>query len=213
MPKKSGLIDLQMITGKILALIVYLCVVSGTTFSAVQGPVAFDILGYDTKLKVVFFTRTDWGNCDCETDLYTYFPDKDSMAITYNWSKRIEFAKNKSSIIKKKGFAQLVKLNPISNPNQSICKFTWLPRENEFGLISPANADKFPFQLEIGKAVYQFVQCFSNSINPRIKQFRISDNSSFILITYKGDCTHGNTRDILILCRKTNGVQLSQEIN
>jgi hypothetical protein len=213
MQKKSRLMNIPMFTTKLLFLTVFFCSGIKPVFSAVHGPVAFEILGYDSKLKVVFFTRTDWGSCDCETDLYSYYPDRDSMAITYSWCKRNEFAKDKSSVIKKKGFAQLVKLNPISNPNQSIYKFTWLPRENEFGIISPSNADKFPFQLEIGKVVYQFVQCFSNSINPRIKQFRISENSSFVLMTFKGDCTQGNTRDVLIICTKTNGLLLSREVN
>jgi len=163
-------------------------------------------------LKVLFFTRTDWGHCDCETDLYKYYPEKDSMEIIYSWSKRSEYARDKIGVIKQNGLKQLTKIAPLQGPIHPLYSFTWLSKEYEYGSAHNSTVENFPFQIEIGKTNFQYVQCLSKSINPRIKQYRIGENTNFILVTYKGDCSQGGMQDVLIICRKTNGILVSREV-
>jgi len=200
----------------LLNIILFLIVVFFTgiekTYSATKGPIAIDILGYDFNSKIVFFTRTDWSDCNCETDLYKYHINADSIEIITSWCKRGDYARDKATIIKGKGLGLLTKLTPLSNSNHSVYLFAWLPKEKEFSSSFNTNVENYPFQLEIGKTIYQYVQCFSKSINPRIKHYRIGENTGFILVTYKGDCNVGNTQDVLIIYRKTTNKLVSREV-
>lgn len=174
---------------------------SSSVFAA-KDPIVFELLGFDPRNGIVYLTRTDWGKCNCETELYKFYIKNDSMEIISGWCNREEYAKEKASVLKKRGLHQLSKLYPLPNTGLSICKFSWLPRENEFGLIPPEMKDKYPFQLDILKNKYTYIQCYSNAVNPRIKQFRISNNSNFIFMTFKEDCELGTTTDVLIICTK-----------
>jgi hypothetical protein len=178
-----------------------------TSFYSPKGPLAYDIIGYDPSARIVYIARTNWGDCDCETDLYKYYVQRDSFEVIYSWSKRNEYSRKKAEILKAERLSNLVKPSALLSTTKNFHTFRWLPLQKE-----KETGDIFDFEIGIGSQIYRYQQCFSNSTNPRIKHFRITQEVGLILITYKGDCPQGNPTDVLILCRKTDNRWESREI-
>ena len=86
---------------KLFTCTVLFCFNCLTGFSAVTGPVIIDIPGFDSVTKSVFFARTAWGECNGQTELYTYRIDTDSFEIISDWCSRTESAKNRNEMQKK----------------------------------------------------------------------------------------------------------------
>jgi len=69
-------------------LIVILIFSKSNAYSTVLGPIIIDIIGYDSITNTIYFARTNWADCDCETDLFKYNISNDSIEIISSWAKR-----------------------------------------------------------------------------------------------------------------------------
>jgi hypothetical protein len=180
-------------------------------YSTVLGPIEIEILGYDNEAQKLFFTRTDWADCDCETDLYIYHISNDSLEVISNWARRFDFRMTKNKVIVEKKLNYLTPLS-ITPLTDTIYSFTWLPKIPYFSRVINAKTNDCPFQIQIGDRKYSYKQCFNQKDKPLIKGFTINDFCGVLLIKYQGDCIEGNTRDILIFYKRDKDKIVSREL-
>ena len=176
-----------------------------------MGPVIIDIIGFDSQKNAIFFTRTDWSECDCPTELYTYRFDIDSIEINLNWCSRNEYRRNRDEILKNRGLGNLVRLDTTIIPEFVL--FNWEPEVKYFSKVLLAETVSYPFKLSILGQDYNYYQCSKNSGDPKIINLEIDKESGLILIKYKGDCFEGNWRDSLIFYSKKNGKTISKKLS
>ena len=180
-------------------------------YSTVMGPINIEIIGYDSKMQKLYFTKTDWDECDCETDLYVYHIANDSLAVISKWADRYVFQKDKNKVIAEKKLNYLTPVS-ITSSTDTIYSFTWLPKIPYFSRVINAKTYDCPFQIQIGDRKYSYKQCFNQKDGPLIKGFTINDFCGVLLIKYLGDCIEGNTRDILIFYKRDKDKIVSREL-
>lgn len=195
---------------KIFTFTVLFCFNYLTGFSTVMGPVKIDILGFDTHTNSIFFTRTDWAECDCQTELYTYRIDTDSLEIISDWSPRIDYSRNKKEIIKNKGFANLAQ--PDTSVLPEFVLFKWEPEVKYYSKVIQAETVGYPFILSIFGQDYKYYQCSKNNGEPKIVNLRIDKDSGLIFVRFQGDCLEGNWKDSLIYYSFKNGKKFSKKL-
>ena len=181
-----------------------------TGSSTVMGPVKIDILGFDKHSNTIFFTRTDWAECDCQTELYIYRIDTDSLEIISDWSPRIEYSKNKNEIIKNKGFASLAQPDTLALPDFVV--FNWEPEVKYYSKVILSETVSCPFKLSIFGQDYRYYQCSKKSGEPKIVNLRIDKDSGLIFIKFQGDCFEGNWEDSLIYYSLKDGKSYSKKL-
>jgi hypothetical protein len=172
-------------------------------FSTVMGPIKIDILGFDEAENTLYFTRTDWGECDCQTDLYIYKIDNESTEIISDWSSRTDYSRNRDEIIINKGYSDLVQLDTIILPD--FISFKWGPEVKYYSKINLDETISLPFIITVFGAGYNYYQCSKKSGEPKIINLKIDEDSGVILIQFQGDCFEGNWRDSLIYYSKKSG--------
>ena len=195
---------------KLLTLVSLCCLFFLTGHSTVMGPVKVDIIGFDCHSNSIFFTRTDWSECDCPTELYTYRIDIDSLEINSNWSSRNEYRKNRDEIIKNKGLGDLSRLDTTITPEFIL--FSWEPEVKYYSKVLIAETVSCPFKLSILGQDYKYYQCSKKSGEPEIINLEIDKESGLILIKYQGDCFEGNWKDSLIFYSRKNGKTISKKL-
>ncbi|QGY46043.1 hypothetical protein GM418_20940 [Maribellus comscasis] len=165
-------------------------------FSTVLGPVKIDIIGFDTNTNSIFFTRTDWAECDCKTELFIYKIDSNSIEKDLNWSSRYDFEKNREEVIRKKGFAYLS--HPDTTALPGFISLKWEPEIKYISKASQRETTGLPFKISIFGREYKYYQCSKESGAPQITNFEINKDSGLLLITFQGDCFEGYWIDSLI---------------
>ena len=178
--------------------------------STVMGPVVIEFIGYDTNKNVVYLTQTDWGECDCETDLYIYHINQDSIEIIENWSSRNNYRLRYQEVLKEKRLENLSLIDTAST-NTIEYFFRWLPKTDFYSPVMMKDTVNCPFLIQINNVNYKFIQCYSQKEKPKIKEYSINKSIGFLHIQYKGDCYEGNFRDELILIKK-KGVELKSRL-
>ncbi len=195
---------------KTLAFTFLFCFHHSAGFSTVMGPIKIDILGFNSHTNSIFFTRTDWSECDCQTELYTYSIDNDSLEIISNWSLRTEYSKNKNKIIIDKGLANLAQPDTAILPNFVLLK--WAPPVKYYSKVLLTETVSYPFEISIFDQQYKYYQCAKNSGDPQIINLKIDENSGLILVNFQGDCFEGNWNASLIYYSKKNGKKFSKKL-
>ncbi len=178
--------------------------------STVMGPVSIEFVGYDSDRNIVYLTRTDWGECDCETDLYMYHINQDSIEIIENWSGRNNFRLRHQEVLIENGLKNLSKID-TTNTNTIEYLFNWLPKTDYYSPVMMKDTVNCPFLIQINEENYKFIQCYSQKEKPKIKEYSVNNSIGFLHIQYIGDCYEGNFRDELILI-KNNGVELDSRL-
>jgi len=184
----------------ILSIIFLLLVMKG--HSTVHGPVKIDIVGYDQKLQHLYFTRTDWSECDCETDLYIYKIDIDSVEIIKDWIPRSEYRKNKDLIIKNKGFNNLSIIDTTSLPD--FISLNWEPKVKYYSKVLLYETVSSPFNIQIFNEQYHFYECNETKTIQKFSNFIINEYQGFVLLTFQGECFEGNSIDTIIFYDSKN---------
>ena len=195
---------------KIFTFTVLFCFNYLAGFSTVMGPVKIDILGFDNHTNSIFFTLTDWGECGCQTDLYIYRIDTDSLETISNWSLRTEYSRHRNEIIENKGFANLAQ--PDTSVLPDFVLFNWEPEVKYYSKVIQAETVSYPFKLSIFGQDYEYYQCSKNSGEPKIINLRIDKNSGLIFVRFQGDCFEGNWKDSLIYYSQKNGKKFSKKL-
>jgi hypothetical protein len=195
---------------KLFTFTVLFCLNCLTGFSTVTGSVIIDIFGFDSVTKSIFFTRTDWGECNCQTELYTYRIDTDSLEIISDWSSRTEYSENRNEIIKNKRFANLAQ--PDTSVLPDFVLFKWEPEVKYYSKVLLAETVSCPFKLSIFGQDYRYYQCSKNSGKPEIVSLRIDEDSGLIVVKFQGDCFEGNWNDSLIYYSRKDGKRFSKKL-
>ena len=192
------------------ALALVFCIISAPGFSRVNGPLIIDFIGFDAKTYSISFTRTDWSECDCATELYTYYMDSDSLVIDSEWSPRNDFSENRNNILEAKGLARLPQLNSTDFPD--FISFDWEPGVSYYSRITEAETVSYPFTISIFGFEYHYYQCRKESGEPNVINLRIDAYSGLVFINFQGDCLEGNWEDSLIYYSKKGGVEFSKRL-
>uniref|UniRef100_UPI003217EFCC hypothetical protein n=1 Tax=uncultured Draconibacterium sp. TaxID=1573823 RepID=UPI003217EFCC len=195
---------------KTFTLLLLFWLIHFTGFSTVMGPVKIDILGFDSSTNTIYFTHTDWAECDCPTELYTYRIDTDSLEVISDWSPRGEYAANRNEIIRSKGLAHLIAPDTTALPD-----FISYNRESEIKYYSRVVMDETtacPFKLTIFEQDYSYYQCWKASGEPEIIHFKIDKNFGLLFVKFQGECFEGNRIDSLIFYSKKNGKRFSKKL-
>lgn len=172
-------------------------------YSTVMGPLTIEFVGYDIEKNIVYLARTDWAECDCETDLYIYHINQDSIEIVENWSGRNNFRLRRQTVLAEKGLENLSRIDSTSI-NTIGFLFKWLPKIEFYSPVMMKDTYNCPFLIQINEDKYKFIQCYSQKEKPKIKEYSINQSIGFLHIQYRGDCYEGNFRDELILIKKNS---------
>lgn len=187
------------------------CLSSFIGFSTVMGPVVIDIIGFDNNTNAIYFTRTDWSDCDCETDLYIYHIDKDSTEVIVNWSSRRAFSKNRYETIKNKGLENLVQLDTTVQPSFIILR--WEEEKKYYSKVLLKETISCPFSISVFENTYKYYQCSKNSPKPELLCIEIEKGKSgLVLVKFQGDCYEGNMKESLIFYSKKDGAEFSKKL-
>ncbi|MGE4288939.1 MAG: hypothetical protein AB7E36_09635 [Salinivirgaceae bacterium] len=182
-------------------LLVFIMFLGFIGHSTVKGPITIEFVGYDIEKNIVYLARTDWAECDCETDLYIYYINQDSIEIIKYWSGRNDFRLRRQGVLLAKGLENLTNIEPTSS-NKIDYLFKWLPKIDYYSPVMMKDTMNCPFLIQISEDKYEFIQCYSQNERPTIQEYLINDSIGFLHIKYKGDCFEGNTHDELILIKK-----------
>ena len=194
---------------KTYTLILLFCLLHLTGFSTVGGPVKIDVLGFDSKTNTIYFTRTNWAECDCPTELYTYQIDTDSIEVITNWSPKYEFAKHRGAIIKSKGLDFLAQPDTTALPG--FVSFSLEPEVKYYNKVVDETVAS-PFKITIFEQDYPYYQCYQHSEEPEIIHLTIDDDLGLLFIKFQGDCFEGNWIDSLIFYSKKDGKLFSKKL-
>lgn len=181
-----------------------------TGFSTVGGPVNIDVLGFDSKTNTIYFTRTDWAECICETDLYTYSIDTDSLDVISDWSPRGEFVNHRAAILKSKGLDYLAQ--PDSTALPAFVSYSPKSEVKYYNKVVMDTTVAAPFKLTIFEEEYSYYQCYQHSDEPEIIHLKIDDDLGLLFIKFQGECMEGNWIDSLIFYSKKNGKLISKKL-
>jgi hypothetical protein len=171
--------------------------------STVMGSLTIEFVGYDIEKNIVYLARTDWAECDCDTELYIYHINQDSIEIVKNWSGRNNFRLRRQTVLAEKGLENLLSIDSTSLVTTEYI-FKWLPKTDYYSRVMGMDTVNCPFTIQISETNYNFVQCYSQKKNPEIKEYSINQSIGFLHIRYTGDCYEGNFRDELILIKKNS---------
>jgi hypothetical protein len=193
-------------------LLIFLLILwKANAYSTTKGPIIIDIIGYDSISNIIYFTQTNWAECDCETDLYKYHVSIDSLEIVSNWAKRTNFSKNKTEVIKEKGLDYLIPIN-IPTVEKTIYSFAWLPVNAYYSNVLMKDTIECSFQISVGNRIYKYVQCYSQNNLPIVKEFEIKVDFGLVTVNYNGECMEGNTIDKLIFYKRSSEGVESREL-
>lgn len=195
---------------KTLTLGLLFCLLHLKGFSTVMGPVKINIIGFDSSTNTLYFTRTDWAECVCETDLYIYKIETDSLEEIPDWSPRGEFAKYRDEIIKNKGLDYLAQPDTTALPN-----FVSFSRETEVKYYNKVVMDTTIatlFKITIFEQDYSYYQCYEHNGDPEIIHLNINNDFGLLFIKFQGECMEGNWIDSLIFYSKKNGKRFVKKL-
>jgi len=178
--------------------------------STVKGPLKIDILGFDELTNAVYFTRTDWSECVCETDLYIYRVDKETIEIIADWVPRYDFQKDRNGIIESKGLGHLSPLN--KSPLPDFIQFRWEPEVKYYSKVLLDYTTSFPFKVSVFGQDYNYLQCGKKGGDPEITNFEINSNSGLVFVKFQGDCFEGFWYDSLIFYSNKNEKTFSKSL-
>jgi hypothetical protein len=178
----------------------------------VSGPTIIDIIGFDQDLNVLYFTKTNWADCgECETDLYTYYLNNDSLLIHKNWSERYEYKKHKYYVLKINDLYPIMWIDTIVPKNNPV-DFYWLPREEVYNPVLMKDTLNSPFKILIQNKSFVYNQCLGQDEIPKITQFKINGKKRLVHVRYQGECYEGNTIDELIYYEYRNSDIYSRDL-
>ncbi|WP_163712094.1 hypothetical protein [Mangrovibacterium lignilyticum] len=196
---------------KLIAFVVVCCVQSLAGFATVNGPQIIDFIGFDPQTNSILFTRTDWSDCDCPTELYTYHIDTDLLEVNSDWSPRDEYTRDKNQILQSKGLTYLAELTSAELPEFVL--FSWEPEISYYSKIKEGMVVSSPFKISIFKQDYQYYQCSEESGEPNIIHLSIDSDSGLVFVNFQGDCYEGNWKDSLIYYSKKAGKTFSKKLS
>ncbi len=179
-------------------------------FCTVLGSIKIDVLGFDRQSNSIFFTRTDWSECDCQTELYIYRIDADTIEIVKDWCSRNKYATHRDEIVKSKGLTYLTKPDTLALPK--FVKFNWEPEVKYYNKTMQKETIARPFKLSVFKTHYSYYQCWKSSGNPEFINMKVDADSGLILVKFQGDCFEGNWRDSLVYYSNRNGKNFTKKL-
>lgn len=179
--------------------------------ATVMGPIVIDVIGYDASTHSVYFTRTDWGECNCETDLYIYRTDRDTLEVQKNWASRNLYRMKRERVLEMKGLSNLKYLQTAALPQ--FVSLLWLPEVGYISKVTEAETASFPFNVRVFTKNYDFILCSKSKGDPQIVNHPINDYSGLILIIYQGDCFEGNLKEALIYYFYKDGKSFSRRLS
>lgn len=154
------------------------------------------VFGFDRQSNSIFLTRTDWSECDCQTELYIYRIGSDLIEIVADWSSRTELAKHRDETVKSKELAYLIQPDTFALPE--FVQFNWEPEVKYYNKTMQKETVARPFKLSVFKTHYKYYQCWTSSGDPEFMNLKVDADSGLILVKFQGDCFKGNWKDSLI---------------
>jgi len=191
-------------------LILLCCTLSVAGFSTVKGQDIIDFIGFDSQTNSISFKRIDWSDSESPKEIYTYWIDKDSLEVFFDWGVPADTLKNENEIFETEGLTSLAQLTSTDLPY--FIWFRWEPEVSYDSNITGEETVSFPFKISIFKQEYYYYQCSKESGEPNVIHFKIDDDSGLVFVNFQGDCFEGRWKDSLIFYSKKDGRKFSKRL-